>query len=93
MTTALARGRGRDHAGRQSTFARCSGPNGLNGAVRGQILTSIGENAVGAWNRHPHAPKRGLRPLEVFQPGGAEASAAAARKTVKTATTTSSRTA
>ena len=67
----------------KSTFARCSGPNGLDNAVRGQILNWVGEGGVAAWIRHPHAPKPGFRPLEVFRPGGASASAAAARKTVR----------
>jgi hypothetical protein len=53
----------------RSTFARCSaGPNGLDGAVRGEMLSWVGEGGVAAWIRHPHARKRGLRPLEVFRP-------------------------
>jgi hypothetical protein len=52
----------------KSTFAKCSGPNGLNGAVRGTLLSWTGVNAVKAWIKHPHAPKEGYTPLEVFNP-------------------------
>ena len=27
-----------------------------------------GENSVAAWIRHPHAPKAGFTPLELFTP-------------------------
>jgi hypothetical protein len=52
----------------RSTFATCSGPNGLNATARATMLSYVGEGAVPNWIRHPHAPKRGLRPLEVFNP-------------------------
>jgi hypothetical protein len=52
----------------RSTFANCSGPNGLNSAVRATMLGWAGAGAVPNWIRHPHAPKRGLEPLEVFNP-------------------------
>ena len=49
-----------------STFAGCGGPNAFNASVQQQMLTFIGENAVNAWNKHPHPPKSGYTPLEVF---------------------------
>jgi hypothetical protein len=52
----------------RSTFATCTGPNGLNAGARGTMLSFVGANAVPNWIRHPHAPKRGLEPLEVFNP-------------------------
>jgi hypothetical protein len=52
----------------KSTFGKCSGPNGLNGSVRGTMLSWTGENAVKAWIKHPHAAKKGYKPLEVFNP-------------------------
>jgi hypothetical protein len=52
----------------RSTFARCAGPNGLDAAVRGTMLSWIGEGAVANWIKHPHAPKPGYEPLEVFNP-------------------------
>jgi hypothetical protein len=51
----------------RSTFATCTGANGMNPAVRGTMLSWTGANAVPNWIRHPHAPKRGLEPLEVFE--------------------------
>ena len=52
----------------RSTFATCSGANGLSGDVRGQMLSWVGDGAIAAWIEHPHADKRGYRPLEVFNP-------------------------
>jgi hypothetical protein len=52
----------------RSTFARCSGPNGLNAGVRAAMLGWIGEGALSGWVRHPHPAKRGYKPLEVFNP-------------------------
>jgi hypothetical protein len=52
----------------KSTFANCTGANGLNMTVRNTMLSWIGEAALNAWNRHPHATKPGYTPLEVFNP-------------------------
>ena len=52
----------------RSTFATCSGANGLDGGVRATMLSWVGEGAVPNWIRHPHEPKRGIKPLEVFPP-------------------------
>jgi hypothetical protein len=52
----------------RSTFATCSGANGLSDSARGELLSWVGEGASAAWIKHPHASKRGLRPLEVFNP-------------------------
>jgi hypothetical protein len=52
----------------RSTFATCTGANGLDGGARTTMLSWVGEGALTAWIKHPHAPKPGLRPLEVFNP-------------------------
>ncbi|HEX6021313.1 MAG TPA: right-handed parallel beta-helix repeat-containing protein [Solirubrobacter sp.] len=49
-----------------STFAACSGPNPFSAGVQQQMIGFIGKNAVNAWNKHPHPPKAGYTPLEVF---------------------------
>jgi hypothetical protein len=50
-----------------STFAGCGGPNAFSPAVQQQMTAFIGEGALTAWNKHPHPPKPGYTPLEVFQ--------------------------
>ena len=32
------------------------------------MLALAGENSVAAWIRHPHAPKAGFEPLELYTP-------------------------
>ena len=49
-----------------STFAGCAGPNAFSASVQQQMTGFIGENAVKAWNKHPHPAKAGYTPLEVF---------------------------
>ena len=50
-----------------STFAGCTGPNAFSASVQQQMTGFIGENAVKAWNKHPHPrqdrvhPARGVR--------------------------------
>ena len=34
----------------------------------GEMAGLAGEAAVAKWNRHPHAPKPGFTPLELYQP-------------------------
>jgi hypothetical protein len=53
-----------------STFAPCpfAGANAFNRDAQVQMITLAGEAAVGAWIRHPHAPKPGYEPLEVYLP-------------------------
>jgi hypothetical protein len=50
----------------RSTFANCTGPNGLDGAVRNTMISWTGRGALANWIKHPHAPKPGFKPLEVF---------------------------
>ncbi len=50
----------------RSTFAVCEGANPFSKPVQDQMLTWIGENALNAWNKHPHPAKPGYTPLEVF---------------------------
>ncbi len=50
----------------RSTFAACSGPNPFSATVQQQMTEFIGEGALKAWNKHPHPPKAGYTPLEVF---------------------------
>jgi hypothetical protein len=53
----------------RSAFKWCSeGPNGLSQSARATMLSWTGKAAVDNWIRHPHARKRGYRPLEVFRP-------------------------
>jgi hypothetical protein len=50
----------------RSTFAGCSGPNAFSASVQAAMGGFAGEGAVQAWNKHPHPPKPGYTPLEVF---------------------------
>ena len=50
----------------RSTFGVCSGANPFRADVQQQMIGFIGENAVKAWKKHEHPPKRGYTPLEVF---------------------------
>jgi hypothetical protein len=52
----------------RSTFGTCTGPNGLDGNVRNTMISWTGRGALPNWIKHPHAPKRGFTPLEVFNP-------------------------
>ncbi|HWK27905.1 MAG TPA: right-handed parallel beta-helix repeat-containing protein [Solirubrobacter sp.] len=49
-----------------STFAGCGGTNAFSAAVQTQMIGWTGEGALAAWNKHPHPPKAGYAPLEVF---------------------------
>jgi hypothetical protein len=53
-----------------STLAACpfTGANAFSADVQAQMLGLAGEAAVGAWIKHPHAPKPGFEPLEIYQP-------------------------
>jgi hypothetical protein len=44
-----------------------AGPNAYNGGDRNTMLSWIGEQAVAHWIKHPHAAKKGYKPLEVFK--------------------------
>jgi hypothetical protein len=52
----------------RSTFATCTGPNGLDASARATLLSWTGQGALAGWVKHPHAPKPGYTPLEVFNP-------------------------
>jgi hypothetical protein len=51
----------------RSTVAACSTANVSNDA-RMQMIGWTGEGALGGWARHDHPPKKGFKPLEVFNP-------------------------
>jgi hypothetical protein len=53
-----------------ATFAACpfAGANAFSPAVQAQLLSYAGANDVPNWFRHPHAPKPGYEPLEVYAP-------------------------
>jgi len=53
-----------------STFAACpfAGPNAFNPGARAAMIALAGEAAVRGWIKHPHAPKPGFEPLEVYTP-------------------------
>ena len=69
------------------SFGWCAaGANGLSSDAREEMTSWIGTNAIPNWIRHPHAKKRGYKPLEVYRPGGkaaAVASRRARRRTVR----------
>jgi hypothetical protein len=44
-----------------------SGPNAFSQADRETMISFTGTGALAHWIRHPHAPKRGFSPLEVFE--------------------------
>ena len=53
-----------------STLAACpfAGANAFSPATQAELLSFAGEAAVARWNKHPHAPKPGYVPLEVYTP-------------------------
>jgi hypothetical protein len=53
-----------------STLAACpfTGANAFSADAQAQMLGLAGEAAVGAWIKHPHAPKPGFEPLELYKP-------------------------
>ena len=53
-----------------STLTPCpfAGANPFRADVQGELLSFTGPAAVGKWIKHPHAPKPGFTPLEVFTP-------------------------
>ena len=44
----------------------CGGANAFSKPTQDAMVGWIGENALKAWNKHPHPPKEGFTPLEVF---------------------------
>jgi Right handed beta helix region len=53
-----------------STFAGCPhvGPNAFSAAIQQQLYAQAGEAAVPLWIKHPHAPRSGIEPLELYTP-------------------------
>jgi hypothetical protein len=53
-----------------STLAPCpfTGANTFNQDAFSEMLGLTGEASVAKWNRHPHAPKQGFTPLELYKP-------------------------
>jgi len=50
-----------------STFGGCGNQsNVFNKAAQDTMISWVGEGAMKAWNKHPHPPKPGFEPLEVF---------------------------
>ena len=50
-----------------ATFAgMCGAANAFSKTTQDAMVGWIGENALKAWNKHPHPPKEGFTPLEVF---------------------------
>ncbi|HTE58759.1 MAG TPA: hypothetical protein VK631_00310, partial [Solirubrobacteraceae bacterium] len=54
----------------RSTLAPCpfTGANTFNPGVQGEMIGLAGKAGVAKWIRHPHAPKQGFQPLELFTP-------------------------
>jgi hypothetical protein len=53
--------------GDRSTFGGCAGKNPFSQAVRDEMVSWVGDGALGAWVKHPHVPKPGIQPIEVFE--------------------------
>jgi hypothetical protein len=53
-----------------STLAACpfAGANAFSADAQARMTALAGEAAVGSWIRHPHAPKPGFEPLELYKP-------------------------
>jgi hypothetical protein len=53
-----------------STIAVCpfAGANAFSSAAQLELAGYLGAAAVPRWIKHPHAPKAGFTPLEVFTP-------------------------
>ncbi len=53
-----------------STLTPCpfAGANPFSADAQAELLSFTGPAAVGKWIKHPHAPKPGFTPLEVFTP-------------------------
>ena len=53
-----------------STLAPCpfTGANAFDQAIQTELFTFAGEAAVAKWIQHPHAPKPGFEPLELYKP-------------------------
>ena len=53
-----------------ATLAACpfTGANAFSSATQGEMTALTGEASVAAWIRHPHAPKAGFEPLELYTP-------------------------
>jgi hypothetical protein len=54
----------------RSTMPSCpfSAANAFSTDAQNQMLSMIGEQAVPLWIKHPHAPKPGFTPLEIYKP-------------------------
>ena len=53
-----------------AAFPACpfGGANRFDSAVQGELLGYAGANAVNGWIRHPHKARKGVAPLEVYEP-------------------------
>jgi hypothetical protein len=49
-----------------ATFAGCGGANAFSKPVQDTMVGWIGENALKAWNKHPHPAKAGFTALEIY---------------------------
>ena len=50
----------------RSTVAGCSTAN-VDGDARNQMIAWTGQGALAGWSEHPHPPKKGYEPLEIFE--------------------------
>jgi hypothetical protein len=53
-----------------STLAACpfAGANAFDGAAQAEMLGLAGKAGVAKQIRHPHAPKAGFEPMELYTP-------------------------
>ena len=56
--------------------------NAFDQAARDRMLSWIGESALNGWIKHPHAKKKGVKPLEIWKGKPRAAAASTRRKTV-----------
>jgi hypothetical protein len=53
-----------------STFATCpfGGANAFSQDVQNQLVAFSGKGALTGWVKHPHPPRKGFEPLELYKP-------------------------
>jgi pectinesterase len=52
----------------RSTFAKCTGANGMQQSVRDTMLSWVGTGALKGWRAKGHPAKPGYTPLEIYNP-------------------------
>jgi hypothetical protein len=50
----------------KAAVSTCTGKNPFSQSTQNEMLSWIGANATNGWVKHPHPPKKGFKPLEMF---------------------------